>query len=110
MENVGKAAATLQLYQANVYDATSLSPTRDATTLGAAKALVVDGHTTYTVTPTKRYLEVKCTSGGPSNVRLQLSGLIEWEQLGFDEVRDDSLYPKSLWQASIPAWSTLSPP
>lgn len=110
LENTGSASITIQLYHANVYDATSSNPSRDATTLGAAKTVVAGGRTTYDVTPTKRYVEVKCTSGGPSNVRIQLSGLIEWEQCGFDEVRDDSLYPKTLWQAGIPAWNTLSPP
>lgn len=110
LENTGTASVTLQLYQANVYDATSVSPTRDATTLGAAKVVVPGGRVTYSVVLTKRYLEVKCTAGGPSNVRLQLSSMVEFQQLGFDRIKDDSIYPKELWQAKIPAWSTLSPP
>ncbi len=110
LENVGAASVTLQLYQATVYDAVSSDPTRDATTLGASKTLVPGGRVTYSVVLTKRYLEVKCTAGGPSNVRLQLSGLVEFQELGFDKIKDDSLYPKELWQAKIPAWSTLSPP
>lgn len=107
LENTGDRSVTIQLYEANVTDPTLVSPTRDASTLGAAKTIVAKGRVVYTVTPVKRYLEVKCTSGGPANVRMLLSGQVRWQQVGFDKIKDASLYPSSLWQANIPSWVGL---
>lgn len=106
LENTGASQVTLQLLEMDVYDPTA-SPARSATNLGASKVVKAGGRVTYTVNPTKRYIELKCTAGGPSNVRMQVTGQIEYYQLGFDKVRDNTIYPKELWQASIPAFANL---
>lgn len=110
LENTGDTQVTIQLLEMSIYDATAESPNqRDETNIGAAKVVKPKGRLTYTIVPVKRYLEVKCTAGGPSNVRVQLTGQIKWQELGFDKTKDNTIYPKSLWQANIPAWGSLSP-
>lgn len=45
-----------------------------------------------------QFLELYCTDGGPSEVRMQVSSQRRWELLGFDKVADATFYPTQLWQ------------
>lgn len=64
-----------------------------------ALSLVPGGATTQNFNSLLPYLEVKCTAGGPSNLRMQLESQRQWRELGFDRVDDATFYPFSLWRA-----------
>ena len=49
----------------------------------------------------KPYLEVFCEGGGPTNCRIQLQSLIQWDQMSFD--KSDTKYPVN--QLTQPPWN-----
>jgi len=87
-ENVGETAFTLQLKEVD----DRVSGTRS--NLGNTLALVVGGHATVNLTPTKKFLEIACTTGN-GELRLQVASTVRWDVLAF--AKDDVLYPRSLW-------------
>jgi len=51
----------------------------------------------------KPYLEMFCEGGGPTNCRIQLESLIQWDQMAFD--KSDTKYPVN--QLTQPKWSAF---
>lgn len=98
LHNVGSTSVTVQLKQSYVTDppGTDSTGTPSGTRLnvGSAVALVPGGSKTINVTPYQPFLEVYGTSGGPSNVRIQISSRVRWDQMAFDKI--DTLYPAEL--------------
>lgn len=62
-------------------------------------SLVPGGAVQRTLSSLQPYMEVKCTAGGPSQLRMQLESQRQWRELGFDRVDDATFYPVTLWQA-----------
>ena len=95
-ENVGNTACHVMLQQTT--DRT-VSGTRFSVVSGIA--LVPGGRRTIaTNAPYQRYLELKCTFNGPSQIRMQIESQRQWNLMVFDKVADATFYPTSLWQAS----------
>lgn len=87
LENQGDTAITIQLQET-----ADKSATGSRANVGAAQALVVGGTVKYVVYPTKKYLEIKSTSGN-GNVKVTLNSKIRWQQLAF--AKTDTFYPTS---------------
>lgn len=104
LENVGGTAATVQLRQVGDYASglpangtgviTQTTPYRS--NLSSAFTLVPEGRKTFTFTPRQQYIELWGVSGGPSEVRLQLNGLVPLNLMAF--AKDDPTYPPQLWE------------
>lgn len=95
MENVGNTYVEVLLRQTNDR---SISGTRINVISGLQ--LQPGGRRFVTSTePFQKYLELYCYGGGPSQVRMQIESLREWNELGFDKVADQTFYPPRLWQA-----------
>lgn len=98
LRNLGSRSVTVQLKQSDVTDApgtdSSGSPSGTRLNVGSAVTLVAGGQDTLNVVAYKKFLEVYGTSGGPSDVHVQVSGKIRWEQMAFDKA--DPLYPAVL--------------
>ena len=98
LQNTGSVSVTVQLKQSYVTDAPGTdstgTPSGTRLNVGSAVALVPGGSKTVNVTPYQPYLEVYGTSGGPSNLRMQIASRVRWDQMSFDKV--DTLYPAVL--------------
>ena len=90
VENTGLTQFIVQLQETNLR---GISGAR--TTIGPAVTLVPGGRNTYTILPTKRYLEVTSTRGD-GKLRMQLESQVRWDELGF--AKDDPFYPVELWE------------
>ena len=88
-ENIGSTAVTVQLVQ------TPSIVSGPRTNLGTAIAVNPSGRVTTTFTPTASFVEISCTSGGPSQLRLQLSSKLTWTLEGFTKYPiPDARYPQ----------------
>lgn len=95
-ENVGNTAVALKLSQTNDR---SISGTRIDVISGVI--VVAGGRKTVSSEGARMaYLELYCTDGGPSNVRLQIESQRQWAELGFDKQADSTFYPPQLWRNS----------
>lgn len=65
--------------------------------LGSAVVLVSGGQQTFTIQPIQSFLEVRCTSGGPTNLRMQIDAQRKWDRLAFDKT--DPFVAPQLFQA-----------
>ena len=92
VENTGLNTFTMQLLGVN-----SISGLRE--NVGAAKTLVPQGRTVFSVVPRHTFLEVKGITG-TSALRMQLSSRLRWDRLGHSKT--DPYYPPSLFQAKSP--------
>ncbi len=103
-ENVGDKFAFVKLQQTNDH---SPAGTRSDNTLSGVRTDVISGislvpggrSTVATTAAYQKFLELACTDGGPTQVRMQITANRRFEQLGFDKVGDATLYPQVLWQA-----------
>lgn len=87
LENVGSTDFTVQMVETDDYVE---GPRTD---VGSAVALVPRGFNTVNVTPTKQYLEFKCTSGS-GELRARLESQVRWDHMAFDKT--ETVYPASL--------------
>lgn len=98
LENVGRTSFTVQLKQSTVTDAPGTNsigtPTGTRLNVGSAVALVPGGQKTINVVAYQDYLEVYGTANGPGNLRMQISGRVQWDEMAFDKA--DTLYPAVL--------------
>lgn len=96
VENVGPNPATFVLNQTGTEWYTG---TRTVLFSGTIQP---GGRQATGFTITQPYLEVACTYGGPSSLRLQISSQMQWSVLGF--LKTDPMYPQSLWKATYNAF------
>lgn len=98
LENTGQNSVTVQLKGTWVTDPpgddSTGVPTGTRINVGSAVALVPGGHKTMSITPYQTYLEVYGEANGPSNLRIQISSKLQWDQMAFD--KSDTLYPAVL--------------
>lgn len=96
--NTGLNAGSLQLVQvlnpARRSDGTVSGPSYN---LGTPIALQPGGRVTRTFTPNFSYIEMRCSGGGPTTFRAQLTSRIQYQQMALD--RTDTAYPQALWAA-----------
>jgi hypothetical protein len=94
-ENVGGKFVYVKLQQTNDH---STSGTRIDVISGVS--LVPGGRSTVATTAAyQKFLELACTDGGPTQIRMQITANRRFEQQGFDKVGDATFYPSLLWQA-----------
>lgn len=98
VENTGAQSMSMQLLGTNDYTS---GPRED---VGAAKTLVPQGRTVYSVVPRHTYLEVKGLEG-TSCLRMQLNSRLRWDELGF--AKTDPFYPAALVNAKNPLTSAV---
>lgn len=95
-ENLGNTAVGVKLAQTNDR---SISGTRIDVISGVT--LVAGGRKTVSSDGAfQSYLELYCTSGGPSTIRMQIESQRQWAELGFDKQADSTFYPPQLWRNS----------
>lgn len=98
LENVGILAGTVQFQQT-----TNDTVSGARIPVGSAVVLVPGGRASVQFTQTQQYLEVWCTGGGPTQLRAQLSSMLQWNRLGFD--KSDPYYPQYILQPVLtPQW------
>ena len=89
-ENLSDSSLTLQLIQTE-----SGGP---RTNLGSAVTLVGQGTKTVDYSPTKKYIEVSCTSGN-GQVRMNIASRLRWEIMAFDDWNDIGRFPNTIVEA-----------
>jgi len=95
LENTGAAGVFLQLRQTTDR---SVSGTRISAVSGVY--VVPQGRSVRTTNAVyQEFMELYCTDGGPSEVRMQIASQRRWAILGFDKEADSTFYPPQLWQA-----------
>jgi hypothetical protein len=97
--NTGPNSATLQVLQT---DDLASGP---RTNLGSPVTLVAGGMTTVQFTPQAHYVEFKCTGGGPTEFRAQMTSQLTWTLLGFSKL--DPLYDQILVQGPYTPFNQL---
>ena len=89
VQNLTSTAATMQL----VEKPSAVSGPRS--NLAAAVPLAGNGFKVFDFNPTASFVEIKCTSGGPTNVRIQFDSKLTWTLQGFTKYPvPDPLYPQ----------------
>lgn len=91
-ENTGDTAMTIQVRECGDYTSGPGSRANITNPI----ALVAKGRKEVTFTPQQQYVEVWGVSGGPSDLRMQLSTQVEWGLMGF--AKNDPTYPPQLWE------------
>jgi hypothetical protein len=98
LENLGDVSTTLQIKQAASQD-----PTSGRTAITDAVALTPRGFATVSACPTRQFVEVWCTAGGPAQIRGQISTKLDYTLAGFTQSgTKNSNYPPVFWQAEYP--------
>lgn len=89
VSNTGMSAGTVQLMQRPV----TTGSYRVA--LGSPVVLQPGGRSTISATPIHNYIEMTCSGGGPTKIRVQITSRIEYQEQGF--ARSETIYPQQLW-------------
>lgn len=92
-ENTGATAMSLQVRETGDYTS---GPSARANVTSVINLVANGGRQQVTFYPQQQYVEIWGVSGGPSDLRLQLSGQVQFELMAF--AKNDPTYPPQLWE------------
>jgi hypothetical protein len=92
--NTGTATTVIQFVSTTDSSASGIR-----TNVGSAISLARGGNTSVNFSVTQNFLEVTCTGGSNSEVDIQLSSQVKFDDIGFSKA--DPFYPPQIWQANF---------